>query len=101
MLLETALGARGASVGVASDEATLASMLKQTGYDAALVDLSPLRNPREALIKLHAVAPSTRLVLMTGSACAPEPGVLAQVAAWVRKPFEIGELVEALLSADP
>jgi CheY-like chemotaxis protein len=101
MLLETALGARGASVAVARDETALASMLVQTGYDAAIVDLSPLQNPVEALAKLRAAAPSTRMVLITGSACAPEPGVLAQVAAWVRKPFEVGEVIAALLGADP
>jgi CheY-like chemotaxis protein len=67
------------------------------GFDVALVDLSPLGQDIEAgLNVLREGAPQLPLVLITGSAAGLPEGAEAAFAAWVRKPFEAGELVSAV-----
>ena len=98
LLLETALGAKGASVDTAFDQVSLAALLIDGMYDAALVDLSPLEpDIMGSLARIRGSHAHPKLVLITGSASAPDHGVLAQASAWVRKPFEIGDVVAALL----
>jgi len=99
MLLEAALEARGADVCVVSDQPSLAAALSAP-HDGAIVDLSPLEGL--VLPSLAAVAragrPGAPLVLATGSADAI-PQELAGLSAHVclvRKPYEIGEVLQAL-----
>lgn len=101
MLLETALGARGASVAAANDLAGLTTLLDGAPFDAALVDLSPLEpDIAGALARIRSSASHPRLVLITGAARPPDREVLGLASAWVRKPFEIADVVAALLD-DP
>jgi CheY-like chemotaxis protein len=100
LLLETALGARGAIVTIARNAEELASALLAGSHDAALVDLSPIASDVEgAIAALRKRSPDAALVFISGSAVGL-PGVLAaESVRWVRKPFEVNELVAALLAA--
>jgi len=98
MLLETALGARGARVDAVFDRESMQALLVGNVYDAALVDLSPLEpDVASALGHMHDGRSRPKLVLITGSATCPDQAVLDHASAWVRKPFEIGDIVAALL----
>jgi CheY-like chemotaxis protein len=97
-LLETALGARGADVTVARNAQELARVVAESPHDAALVDLSPIeRDVSGALRLLRGRSPHAPVVLITGSV-AGLPEALAHER-WVRKPFEVGEVVSALIEA--
>jgi len=96
-LLESALGARGAHVVVAR---TAQQLLELAGddHDAALVDLSPIaENVRGAMDALRKGSPDAVLVFISGSATGMPPGLEAEQITWVRKPFEVSEIVAALL----
>ncbi len=90
-----ALEARGAGVVHVADEVAMSSVILKE-FDAALVDLSPLGGDAPRVVeRLRADAPSLPLVIVSGSVSAqPMEGVRAF--RWVRKPFEVAELVEAL-----
>jgi CheY-like chemotaxis protein len=99
-LLETALGARGAVVTVATSvEALRIAAAQAEPHDAALLDLSPIAHDLEGAIAcLRERSPDVRLVFISGSA-AGLPDALASEPApprWVRKPFEVREVVEAI-----
>ena len=97
-LLELGLEARGAQVVAVSSANEFAALLQRRPViDAALVDLSPIKaNVNEALAKLRAACPDARLVLITGQPDGVPAEAQGQFAAWVRKPFELGEVVEVL-----
>ena len=98
LMLETALEAKGVKVDTAFDEGGIAALLLNGSYDAALVDLSPLEpDVAGALARIRGSRAHPKLVLITGSAASPERAVLDQASAWVRKPFEIRDVVAALL----
>jgi CheY-like chemotaxis protein len=98
LLLETGLEARGAQVASARDAPTLTKVLASGIFDAALVDLSPLGDdPSQALRSIRAGNPSLRIVLISGSATPPPQEAMCAASAWVRKPFELSEIVAALL----
>jgi CheY-like chemotaxis protein len=94
-LVELGLEGRGASVAPVTNEHELRRALEHGVFDALLLDLSPLEaNPREALAEMRALSPGVPVVIISGSA---SPDVDSTgVAAWVRKPFEVKELVQAL-----
>jgi CheY-like chemotaxis protein len=95
-LLEAALGARGAQVVVAR---TAAELMERAGdnHDAALVDLSPIaQDVRGAVDALRRGSPNAALVFISGSAAALPEGLEGARIRWVRKPFEVGEIVAAL-----
>lgn len=95
-LLETALEARGADVTIVATEAELSAALDAGPYDAALVDLSPIsEDVRLAIDRLRSSSPRVNVVLITGSADRI-PSVLPAEIKLVRKPFELGEVFEAL-----
>ncbi len=98
-LLETALGARGAQVTVATTAAELA-LAAVDRHDAALIDLSPIADDVQGAIdRVRAGSPDAALVLISGSAVGI-PDALAQGRVrWVRKPFEVAEVVAALTDA--
>lgn len=97
-LLESALGSRGAHVVVARTAAELVIRATET-HDAALVDLSPIAaDVRGAVDALRKGSPNLALVFISGSAVGLPEGLdsEAQPIRWVRKPFEVGEIVAAL-----
>ena len=94
-LIELGLGSRGASVAAVSNQAELDAAVHNGVFDAALIDLSPIGgSPDDALGRVRAKRPDLPIIIISGSA-APDIDT-ARVAAWVRKPFEIAELVEVL-----
>jgi CheY-like chemotaxis protein len=95
-LLDSALGARGAEVVVARNAVELAERAGED-YDAALVDFSPIAHDvRGAVDMLRRGSPDAVLVFISGTAAGLPEG-LEETIRWVRKPFEIGEIVAALL----
>ena len=71
--------------------------VREDHFDLALVDLSPFGQDIEAgLNVLREGAPEMPMVLITGSAAGLPEGAEAAFAAWVRKPFEAGELITAV-----
>lgn len=93
-LLELALEARGASVVSVKTRADLPRVLTTGCFDAALLDMSPLLGDVEgAVAELRRTNPHARLVVMSGSV---PPAFVGGAAMWVRKPFEVREIVDAL-----
>src|SRR5690606_38998313 len=99
-LLELGLEARGAqvvAVGCAQEFTTL--LQRRPVIDAALVDLSPIKaDVKGALLQVRTCCPLAHLVLITGQPEGVPPEAEGQFAAWVRKPFEMGEVVDTLCS---
>ncbi len=97
-LLEAGLGARGASVTTVRTEGELHAAVEKDPPDAVLLDLSPIkRDPTGAMAKLRRAAPNAAVVFVTGSGDAIPEGV--EGAEFVRKPFELAEIVGALARA--
>jgi CheY-like chemotaxis protein len=95
-LLHTALEARGAQVVIARTAGELADAARRE-HDVALVDLSPIaEDVRGAIAALRRGSPHLALVFITGSAVGLPEGLDLEGAIWVRKPFEIAEIVAAL-----
>ncbi len=107
-LLETALTARGAEVVIARSAAELAVAARER-HDAALVDLSPIMSDVSgAVASIRGGSPEITLVVISGSAVGLPDELLALDAGstpaspafrWVRKPFEVAEIVAALEEA--
>ncbi len=96
-LLEASLGARGAEVTVVRSHAELAGALTKP-HDAALVDLSPIAGDvRGAFDTLRMFAPNARLVVITGSVEGLPAEISGEGIRLVRKPFEVSEIVAALV----
>jgi CheY-like chemotaxis protein len=96
-LLEGALGARGAKVVVARTAGELAVHARDR-HDAALVDLSPIAHDvRGAVDVLRKGSPGLALVFISGSAVGLPEGLEAEEVRWIRKPFDVSEVVAALL----
>jgi DNA-binding response OmpR family regulator len=95
-LLESALGARGAYVVIARTAAELAERAIEQ-HDAALVDLSPIADDvRGAVETLRRGSPEVALVFISGSAAGLPEGLESEGIRWVRKPFEVSEIVAAI-----
>jgi CheY-like chemotaxis protein len=97
-LLEAALTARGATVTIARSASELpASLTPGQPHDAVLMDLSPIAaDPDAAIASVRAHSPGATLVVISGSALElPVPLQTGEVR-FVRKPFEVGEIVAAL-----
>lgn len=99
-LLELGLEARGAQVvAVASIDEFATLLSRRPLIDAALIDLSPIKGDISgALATLRGACPDARLVLITGQPEGVPEQATGQFAAWVRKPFELSEVVETLSS---
>jgi CheY-like chemotaxis protein len=96
-LLEGALGARGARVAVARTAGELAELARDR-HDAALVDLSPIADDvHGAVAALREGSPGLALVFISGSAAGLPEGLEAEQVRWIRKPFDVSEVVAALL----
>jgi len=97
-LVELALGARGAEVVLAASQAEFdAALTNAVPFDAALIDLSPLAGEvSRAFDRLQDVCPGIPVILISGVASGMPEEVIDRVTAWVRKPFEMGEVIEVL-----
>jgi CheY-like chemotaxis protein len=98
-LLDTALSARGAVVTSIRTHGELAGALRGGAFDVALFDISPIQDdPSGALEAVLEENPKAKLVLISGSTLSPPETRRGVHPAWVRKPFEIREIVDALLA---
>ena len=96
-LLETALEARGADVKVATTSAELSAALDADPFDAALIDLSPIKDDATgAIARLRARHPFAAIILVTGNADALPVTLSDDTVELVRKPFEIREVLAVL-----
>jgi CheY-like chemotaxis protein len=97
-LIDLALEARGATaIVVASAEEFDRVVDRGVAFDAALVDLSPIADRvAECLDALKRANPSLVSVLITGAATGVPEALEHYFDAWVRKPFEMGEIIDAL-----
>jgi CheY-like chemotaxis protein len=96
-LLDTALTARGADVVAIRDSAELDAALGSGPFHAALFDISPIhRDIQGALGAVRAHSDAVRMVVISGSAESMPQLPVDWVSAWVRKPFEIAEILAAL-----
>lgn len=97
-LVELALEARGAEVVLAASREEFATALETCGpFHAALIDLSPLaENVAVAFDRLQATCPDIPVILISGVASGVPEAIIDRVTAWVRKPFEMGEVLDVL-----
>jgi len=97
-LVEFALEARGAqAIVVASGSEFDAIVAAGAPFDAALVDLSPLEGrATSALETLRAASPAVITILISGVAGGVPAGAEPFVSAWVRKPFEMSEVLQVM-----
>lgn len=96
-LLDTALSARGATIVSVRHADDLPGALASGPFHAALLDISPIeRDVPGAVAAVQHASPGARLVVMSGSS-----GTLVDLprdcATWVRKPFEVKEIVDVLV----
>ncbi|MBI2392456.1 MAG: sensor histidine kinase [Deltaproteobacteria bacterium] len=99
-LLDAGLGARGAEVIAIHDGASLHERLATLGpIDAVLLDLSPIASDVQGSISaVREALPDAGIVFISGSAVALEQDLTAghPRTRWVRKPFEVGEITQAI-----
>jgi len=102
-LLDTALTARGAIVTVVRNTTELAAALVPgEPHDAILMDLSPIAaDPDAAINAVRENSPDATLVVISGSAVELPALLQKGQVRFVRKPFEVGEIVAALASGRP
>jgi CheY-like chemotaxis protein len=104
-LLDAGLGARGAEVIAVHDEESLRAALPSLGeIDAILLDLSPIASDVQGRIsEVRRACPNAGIVFISGSAVALEAELTAgnPRARWVRKPFEVGEITQAIAEILP
>ncbi len=99
-LVELALEARGAEpTVVANRQAFDLALANGREFDAALVDLSPLAaDTKGAFERLRAGNPDIPVILISGVASGVPDELASEVSAWVRKPFEMAEVLAVLAS---
>jgi CheY-like chemotaxis protein len=96
-LIELALEARGAETVLVGSAAELERSLALGAFDTALVDLSPIVDCASAVLgRLRAANPRISIILISGLASGVPDEIANQVAAWVRKPFEMGEVLSVM-----
>lgn len=103
-LLDTVLSARGATVVTVNSQSALLSALAEHpgAFSAALVDLSPLRADIDgACLAMRKANPGVRLIFITGSPPPSSSPLFEPPAAWIRKPFDVSEIIAALGAASP
>ncbi len=98
-LLETALSARGADVVTARSLDEFGPALDAGPFDAALLDLSPLVGSlNQSLHVIRQRSPGVRIVAISGDVTADREILTADFSAWVRKPFEVVDVFDALMA---
>jgi CheY-like chemotaxis protein/two-component sensor histidine kinase len=97
-LIELALSARGArATTLHSLEQLDAALARGEPFDAALVDLSPIADDVEGgMRRLRGASPEARIIVISGVLDGVSEQVSQEISAWVRKPFEMGEVIETL-----
>jgi len=96
-LLSTALSLRGASVFPTRTPTEFHAATEDQTYDAALLDLSPIADDvGGALARVQKRCPKAKVVVISGSAAEVPDGAQGMMSAWVRKPFEVGEILAVL-----
>lgn len=96
-LIELSLETRGATVVSITSGAELDSFDILSGVSAALFDLSPIADdPKAALARLRARVGDVPVILISGSPTGVPEAVADEIRVWVRKPFEMSEVVEVL-----
>lgn len=97
-LIEIGLQAQGAQVCAVNTRAQLTEfMATAPKLDAALVDLSPIADDTQgAMALLKQSSPDLPVIVISGTCLGHVAFEAGSVARWVRKPFEISELVDAL-----
>jgi CheY-like chemotaxis protein/anti-sigma regulatory factor (Ser/Thr protein kinase) len=96
-LLSTALSLRGATIEAARTNGEFHAATETQSYDAALIDLSPIAaDVGGALRRVQARCPAAKVVLISGSAAEVPAAAQGLMSAWVRKPFEVGEILAVL-----
>lgn len=97
-LVELALEARGAQAIVVGSMQEYDDILARGApFDVALVDLSPFQgNAHEALEALRDCSPAVVVILISGAASGVPDGLERHIAAWVRKPFEMSEVLDVM-----
>jgi CheY-like chemotaxis protein len=98
-LLEFGLSSRGVEVFSLGSRADLDLFIAEGNtVDAALVDLSPIADdPASAIALLKSSSPGIAIFLISGSAAPTADS--SSVAGWIRKPFELSEVFQALARA--
>jgi CheY-like chemotaxis protein len=98
-LIELALEARGATIIAARSAQEVERLLVcSQPLSAALVDLSPLGECADQILTQLAGRLGVPVVLISGFASGVPEGLERHIRAWVRKPFEVGEIVQVLRS---
>ncbi|MGC4091235.1 MAG: ATP-binding protein [Polyangiaceae bacterium] len=96
-LIELALEARGAETVLVASAREFDRALLIGGFDTALVDLSPIADcAPQILARLRAANPAVSVILISGVASGVPDEIANQVTAWVRKPFEMGEVLDVM-----
>jgi CheY-like chemotaxis protein len=96
-LLDTALSARGADVVSVRHRRDLDRALASGRFDAVLFDISPIQDDvRGAVSRVRDASEGLRVIMISGSAAAPPALPEGWINAWVRKPFEVGEIVQTI-----
>jgi CheY-like chemotaxis protein len=95
-LVELSFSARGAEVIVVSDaEEFVNVLLARPVLDLVLLDLSPVDDSlSDALDSLDQAAPGAPIILMSGQPAGIPAEAEGRFASWVRKPFDMEELLE-------
>jgi nitrogen-specific signal transduction histidine kinase len=95
-LLEFGLTSRGVELFALANRKDLDAFAKSgTCVDAALIDLSPIAaDPDGAIVALRRNSPQVSVFLISGTAISA--GTNQAVSGWIRKPFELGEIFQAL-----
>jgi len=98
-LVGLTLETRGAAVQVVDSRAALETALAscqagQAEFDLVLLDLSPVLDDLEgALDGIDRALPRARLVVMSGQLVTLAPAIEARLPVWVRKPFDLEQLL--------
>ncbi|HEY8946214.1 MAG TPA: ATP-binding protein, partial [Polyangiaceae bacterium] len=96
-LIELALEARGAQTVLVASAPELELALARGLYDVALIDLSPIADrSAQVLRRLRESNPNIAVILISGLASGVPDELEREVAAWVRKPFEMGEVLDVM-----
>lgn len=95
-LVELAFFSRGSIVRSAATLEQAGALSQNQQFDVALVDLSPIAGDVLGGLARLRRQRAMPVVLITGSAVGLPPNTEEQFAAWVRKPFEASELINAV-----
>lgn len=97
-LVELSLEVHGGQVLAITDSKQLDEVLaNRPVFDAVLLDLSPVKGRLlEILARLRHLAPDAPVILMSGEPTGVPEDAQGRFASWVRKPFDMGQLLSTL-----